>query len=144
MNRRGNLMVDSAVADATSKLWRTVARSTQNAGGMSVSEADRYVNDASRNLVEAFQTAYGQAWLGRINLRGNDRGKPEAVMWKWDRDGLCNFGADFVAMDYDQRLVDLIIERDSAEYAGTEEDGKRLELIFDRMTEIGAEYLVWS
>jgi len=107
-------------------------------------EADPDINDASRQIVMAMVKDHGECWLGKINLYGDDRGKPEKVLRKYDGGIVYNFGASFVIPEFDQKLVDLIIGRDTAMYEGTKKDALRLDPIFNRIEKLGGHSLHWT
>jgi hypothetical protein len=107
-------------------------------------ESDETVNAASRRVVEAMQEENGEAWLGHVNLHGDDRGKPERAMWRWDGSTILTFGSHFVAPKYDEELVRLIMERDTSSYKGTAYDVPKIEAIHKRLEAIGGVTLFWT
>jgi len=100
------------------------------------------LNERSGLLVEAYRNEHGEAWLGKINLYENDRGKP--VMWQWDGSPVSAFVAVFVAPRYDAELVQMVTERDAAPYTGTRDDSVLVDRIFERLDAIGARSLIWN
>ena len=129
-----------SLTEAKDQLLAT-ARFWMDDGGLPESCSD--VNNASRAVVLAMLDEHSQAWLGWVNLYPETRGA--RVMWQWTRgEMLHNFGAHFVAPVYDDGLVRLIVERDCAEYDGTNVDSKRLEPIFHRLRQIGGTKLIWT
>ena len=100
------------------------------------------LNERSGLLVEAYRNEHGEAWLGKINLYENDRGKP--VMWQWDGSPVSAFVAVFVAPRYDAELVQMVEERDAAPYTGTRVDSVLVDRIFERLDAIGARSLIWN
>ena len=83
---------------------------------------------------------HGEAWLGRVNLYGDDSGE----LHKWEGGEVYNFGADFVLPCYDAEVERLVRERAEAPYTGTADDGKRVDAIFARIGEVGGSHLFWS
>jgi hypothetical protein len=107
-------------------------------------EADSELNDASRNLIETMAEA-GETWLGRINLHGEERGRPECAVWKHRQgDTIYNFGADFALPCFDSILQKLILERDASPYTTAKADCDRIEVIMARIREVGGKTLVWT
>jgi len=104
-------------------------------------EAWGLINDASRKLIEAVHQAYGQAWLGNVNIR--DKGG--VILWQWTPgETVCNFAAAFVVPQYDADLERLIRERADAPYEGTQKDAERVEAIMERLTALGGFHLYWA
>lgn len=133
----------SAVSQARSKLSRELRRGLLEGEGC-LPEADTAINAASRGVVSAMREEHGEAWLGKINLHGDERHGAVPVMWKWDGELVYNFGCAFVAPKYDEELAKLIRERDDAPYTGTAPDAVRVEAIFERVYAIGGIYLNWT
>jgi hypothetical protein len=134
----------SDVEAASKALSGEVARSYAEGDGCLV-EADEGVNEASRAVIRAMHAEHGVAWLGKINLHGDERGKAEHAAWPWDGEApLYNFGCAWVAPVRDEELVRLILERDAAPYTGTATDSIRIERIFARLEAIGGHYLLWT
>lgn len=131
------------LAVARTALTREFGRAYREGDG-SLPEADTDLNAANRRVVEAMQETHGEAWLGCINLYGEDRGNPEKAMWRWDGSIIYTFGSAFVAPNYDEELVRLIMERDNGPYTTTKADAARIESIFKRLDEVGGVHLVWT
>lgn len=130
--------------EARTALTKTFIKSVRENGGCTPCEADGDLNDASRAVIAAMHAEHGTAWLGKINLYDKERHGGHPIMWQWTGKLVYNFGASFVAPAYDAELVRLISERDNAVYTGTADDAKRIEAIYQRMTEIGGIHLHWS
>lgn len=128
---------------ARAELAREAARSAREGGGLPT-EADDAVNNASRRVVDAVHAAHGQAWLGQINLYGEDRGMADRVLRRWDESPVLNFEAAFVVPGYDDELVRLIIERDVAPYTSMAADVPRVDAITQRIAELGGALLIWT
>lgn len=107
-------------------------------------ECDVDLNDACRALVQAFADEHGEAWLGKINLYGDERHGGAPVLWKWDDDVVLNFSCAFVCPKHDAELERLIRERDDATYTGTKEDAERVDRIMDRLAAVGGVHLFWT
>jgi hypothetical protein len=111
-------------------------------GWFNFPEADETINNLSRFVIDAMQQEHGEAWLGKINLYNDgDRARP---IWKWEDETVYNFGASFVMPRDDQVLRDLILARDAAEYTTAVDDMERLDVIMDRIVEVGGITLVWT
>lgn len=124
-------------------LTKKVVQSARENGGWP-GEADEKVNNANRRVIKAMAEAHGEAWLGKINLYGEERHGGHPIMWKWDGGMVYNFDAALVAPAYDEELVRLIKERDDAEYTGTKADAERVDKIQARLDEIGGVHLFWT
>ena len=135
------------LSEAVAEHGKRLQESAEEVDGGLV-EADTRLNNSARNVVAAMRTDRGQAWLGRINLRGKERpcagGTVADVCWKWEGGMVYNFGADYVLPRYDQVLVNLILERDAAPYTGTAKDAPRVNSIIQRVVDIGGALLIWS
>lgn len=131
----------STLLAANKNLNAAVAQSCREGDGWCL-EADDRVNDASRDVVTAMRDKHGQAWLGRINIYEQDRGKP--VMWEWDGELVRNFAASFVTPRYDADLVQEILDRHNAEYTGTKDDLRRITAIYNHVEAIGGASLLWT
>jgi hypothetical protein len=132
---------------AARNLTREVFRSAKDNGGWPA-EADTRINDANRAVIRAVHDEYGQAWLGRINLDGEDRvknggGQDEKILWLWDLTIVSNFGADFVLPSFDEGIVKLIRERDTQGFLA-QADWKRIEEIQNRISELRGVHLFWT
>jgi hypothetical protein len=125
------------------KLASELLRSAREGDGWPV-EADESLNDASRRVVDAVRDAFGEAWLGQINLHGSERGKPEHALWKWDGSLVCNFSCAFVLAQKDDTLVELIMQRDRAPYTNGRDDVARIDAIMVRIKEVGGIHLHWT
>jgi hypothetical protein len=84
----------------------------------------------------------GEAWLGKINLYDEDKGKP--ILWKWDGSLVRNFSCAFVIPAYDANLERMIRERDESEYTGCRDDLRRIRDINRRIDNLGGVNLVWT
>jgi hypothetical protein len=100
------------------------------------------LNDLQRDLIAAYAREHGHAWLGKVNLYKEDKGRP--VMWEWDGAIVLNFGARFVVPCFSLELVTMILERANAEYTGTAADYERVKAIHARIHEMGGELLIWN
>ena len=133
----------SQLKEAKAKLSHEVVRSARDNDGWP-GEADGEVNDACRRVVDAMQAEHGEAWLGSVNLYGDDRGKKEKMMWRWDGSLVRNFSAGFVAPKYDEELVRLIFERDAGPYTSAADDVAKIDAIHKRLEDIGGVSLFWT
>ena len=107
-------------------------------------EACETINNASRRVVATMRAAKGQAWLGKVNLYGDDRGRRDKILWEWDGGIVYNFSACFVLPAFDEKLVDMIHQRDISPYTGTADDAVKIDAIFDRVQQLGGVLLHWT
>lgn len=110
----------------------------------SIPESDSVTNALSRALIVAMRRENGQAWLYQINLYGESRGRREAICEEFTGQMVYNFHCGAVAPVKDEQLIDLIHERDTAEYTGTKADAERLDRIMDRLAAIKGDHLFWG
>ena len=118
-------------------------RSVREGGGWPV-EADEYLNNSCRRLVQAMHDQHGECWLGKVNLYDKERHGAVPVLWKWDGSLVRNFSCAFVVPTYDETLERLIRERDDAPYTTTAADAVRVGEIIERITALGGEHLYWA
>lgn len=111
---------------------------------LSVSEPDSMTNTLSRALIVATRREKGAAFLYKINLYDGDRHKRDAICTEFTGQMVCNFDFAAVAPVKDDRLIDLIHERDTTPYTNGTDDATRLGLISNRLHEIGGLHLFWS
>lgn len=130
-----------AIVQARHKLASECVRGLREGDGC-LPEADDEINDASRNVVQAFQDEHGEAWLGLINVYSSDKGKP--VLWKWDGSLVLNFSAGFVVPKYDADLERLIHDRHSPGEYSAKKNRSTLEAITIRIEELGGVLLLWT
>jgi hypothetical protein len=132
----------------TSEDWREIigyimaeaieqARSIAEGDGCPTESDDR-LNEASRSLIAAVRESHGAAYLWRFNPVG------EVICRKWNGEIVYNFDADAVTPIDDRELLKLIGDRITAPYTGTHEDARRLDLILDKLEEVGGMVLVWA
>ena len=133
---------DMTVEAANSAQLKEFIRSMRESDGYHPREADSNLNDSNRTLIEAMAAENGVAWIGKINLYKEDEGKDP--LWQWDGSLVYNFGASFVVPHDDERLRQLIIDRDRSKYTGTAADSVLVEAIMDRIAELGGFNLIWS
>jgi hypothetical protein len=122
---------------ARTRLSAEAARSIEEGDGCPAESDDR-LNEASRSLVVAVHESHGAAYLWRLNPVG------ETAVRLWTGEIVCNFDADAVTPTLDRDLLRLIVARVDAPYTGTHEDARRLDLILDKLEEVGGMVLVWS
>lgn len=132
-----------SVQDSKTKLAREVARGLREGDGC-LPEADASVNNASRAVIQAMHNEHGQAWLGKINLHGDERHGGHPVICKWDGGLVYNFGAEFVLSYFDAELQRLIQERDDAPYTSVAADVPRVNAIMARIKSLGGVLLIWT
>jgi len=83
----------------------------------------------------------GHCYLGKVNRYQEDKSKPYMV--PYDGQQVFNFEHTFMIPVYDEKLVELIRDREHAEYTGTKDDYRRVSEIMDRIQELGGMYLFW-
>lgn len=111
-------------------------------GFWAVTEGDWKQNKFSRSIVRAYRREHGQAWLGKINLYGEERHK-DYHLTEYKKGMVFNFEYSFAVPCKDAELERLIIERDNAAYEGTASDIPMVERIMTRITELGGVHLRW-
>ncbi len=111
-------------------------------GGGCPLEGDEMLNYTAHEVIRAYKDEFGAAWLGKINLYAEDKGKPP--VWEWDGGQVYNFGACFVLPAYDAEIERLIKERDAAPYTGTKDDYARVDAITALVEQRGGDNLIWS
>jgi len=127
------------VRQASVKLGLALARSLREGDGTPV-EADDYLNDTSREVVESMVKKHGKVFLGRFNTT-NENPQSIDVLWTPSLSPVLNFEADFVVPTHDQVLVKMLLARLKP---GCAADSAAISLIQNRIREIGGELLFWS
>lgn len=105
------------------------------------SEFDTGLNNLSREKLDAYMEIHEEVWLGKVNRYNYDKDRPYLV--KYEGQKVYNFEYTFAIPCYDQELIDLIIEREEAEYTGTAEDEPRVQKIMDRIYQLRGIDLFW-
>ncbi len=103
-------------------------------------EADDYLNDLNRQMIDAMKAKHGRVWLVRdLNAKG-------PILVEYVGQKVYNFGCDAVIPCDDAELVRLIKERDDTPSAGysMRDDEKRIKAIQKRLAELGSEIFIWS
>jgi len=117
----------------------------RRAGGMGSwpSEFDTDMNVITQEKIKLFPELNnnGQCYLGKINRYTEDKGKP--YLMPYDGQRVFNFEYGFMIPVYDEKLVELIRDREHAEYTGTKDDFRRITEITDRIQELGGIHLFW-
>ena len=106
-------------------------------------EFDTDMNDISRKKIEIFAAIHNneKCYLGKVNRYSEDEGNPGLV--PYDGQQVFNFEYGFMIPAYDAKLINLIMDRDEAEYTGTKEDFVMVEAIMNRIAELGGINLFW-
>jgi len=109
-------------------------------------EFDTDMNDITREKIEIFAAIHKdlrneKCYLGKINRYSEDVGKPYLMVYEEQR--VFNFEYGFMIPCYDEKLVEMIKEREQAKYTGTADDYKRVTEIMDRIHEVGGFNLFW-
>lgn len=108
------------------------------------SEFDQDMNVITAEKIKLFAQLNNneQCYLGKVNrYRGVDDDKP--YLMPYDGQQVYNFEYGFMIPVYDEKLVELIRDREHAEYTGTKEDYRRVSEIMDRIQELGGMHLFW-
>lgn len=136
--------MEKTLKEARAALAHAVVESARECGGWP-GEAVGEINDASREIIHAMKREHGEVWLGRVNLHGEERGKKECALWRWDGSLVCNFGADFATPRFDEELLRLIMERDvSMQPYTAAANWATLQRVSKRLHEIGGADLFWT
>ena len=98
------------------------------------------INQVSRATIRAMAPCY----IVKVNLYGDERKKKDHILTEYRRGMVYNFGGAIVIKNYDEHLVNLIHNRDTAEYTGTTEDYSRVTEIYDYIETIGGVTLHWN
>lgn len=108
------------------------------------SEFDNSINDISRLKIQTAFVSWGEVWLGKFNLYGDER-KQEYKLVRYDEDmPIYNFSYSFILPRYDEIIEASIDARDKSEYKGAKIDMVAVDTI---QTHINAEQgisLFWS
>ena len=107
------------------------------------SEFETNMNNISRKKIEIFAAMHNneKCCLGKINRYSEDVEKPYLVAYEGQR--VFNFEYGFMIPCYDEKLVEMIRDREHAEYTGTTDDYKRVTKIMNRIYELGGFNLFW-
>ena len=102
------------------------------AGGiLEIKEADETYNDFNREIIRAYKKKYPDAVIGNINC-----GLDGADIFKEIPDGkLYNFCCDFVIPKEDEKLEEMIFNFRVV--------GRQIDMVDDRIKEIGGQRLLW-
>ena len=117
----------------------------RRAGGMGSwpTEFDQDLNLITIEKIKLFSQLNnnGQCYLGKVNRYREDKGKP--YLMPYDGQQVYNFEYGFMIPVYDEKLSELIRDREHAEYTGTKEDYRRVTEIMDRIQALGGIHLFW-
>jgi len=104
---------------------------------------DMNLNCVTRQKIDAFADVHdnNKCYLGKVNRYSEDEGKPGLV--PYDGQLVYNFEYGFMIPVYDAKLINLIMDRDEAEYTGTKEDFVIIGAIMDRIQELNGINLFW-
>ena len=105
-------------------------------------EADDDVNRTARDVIRAVYMLHGEAWL--VSLNWPPKGRAKVRSWTPGDEETYNFCADAVLPCDSPKLRKLIEERDAAEYTGTREDAKRINIIYAEIYRVDGQVLLWS
>jgi hypothetical protein len=138
-----------SVAEARKAQTRAFIESVRASDSLTPRENDDRLNDSCRGLIKAIHQEHGEAWLGRVSLHGKYRtiergGEGINPIWLWDGSKICNFDCSFVIPCDDEQLRQLILDRDRSGYTGTADDYVTIQVIHNRVEELGGYFLNWS
>ena len=105
-------------------------------------EDDTTINGISRDIIRTMSQVYGKIYLAKINRYGDEKKNPVLVPYHGQR--IYNSEYDVVVPKYDQDLIDLLLERERAEYTGTKADYVRVMAIMDRINALAGVNLFWA
>ena len=107
-------------------------------------EFDTEINDITVEKIKMFAALNNNGsgcYLGKINRYSEDKGKPYLVPYDGQR--VFNFEYGFMLPVYDEKLAEMIRDREHAEYTGTKADFVLIEAIMGRIQELGGIHLFW-
>lgn len=100
------------------------------------------LNKYQRAKIRAFRREHGEIYLGVYNRYGEEVKKPYKLR-RYTGGKVLNFTADFGVPVNDEKLKELIVEREQAPYTGTKADAERVKAISYRIAELGGVFLIW-
>ena len=113
----------------------------QNQG---TSEFDHSVNDISRLEITSAFVSWGEVWLGKVNLYGDERKVDYKLERYEDGQAIYNFSYGFIVPCSDKILEGMINARDKSDYTSAQNDSFLVDTIHDRVLEIGGILLIWA
>jgi len=109
-----------------------------------VSENNVYLNEANRSVIREMHKAYGDCWVGKINLYGEERTQESPqILFHWSKGDTIDYPS-FCIPRFSQELVDLIIARDRTPYDGTKTDAMLVDEIHRLVIKLEGFIFVWS
>lgn len=123
------------------KLMTDVHIDAQRSGLFGPGETFDEVNRISRATIRAFKREKSTAWLGKINLYSQKDCKTILVPYMGGM--VQNFSCIFVVPKFDQKLVDMIMNRYNSPSEGMSVDIKHIDRISDRIDRLGGIHLHW-
>lgn len=110
-------------------------------GILGLRESDETNNDMNREIIEAVKLRYGKAFLGSVNLYGEQRERvasgEESPLEEYGRQKLYNFCADFVVPNDDMELAAMIRRWNGGG------ESELVGRIVNRVQELGGVNLIW-
>lgn len=110
-------------------------------GVLGLREGDETNNDMNREIIEAVKLRYGKAFLGSVNLYGEQRERVASgegsPLEEYGRQKLYNFCADFVVPNDDMELAAMIRRWNGGG------ESELVERIVNRVQELGGVNLIW-
>jgi hypothetical protein len=98
------------------------------------------VNQVSRATIRAMKPCY----IVKVNLYGDERKKKDHILTEYRKGMVYNFAGSIVIPAHDEKLIELIHQRDIAPYTGTGDDAKRITEIYNHIEKIGGKTLHWT
>lgn len=109
------------------------------------SEFDKSINDISRATIDAILRNYEQCFLGKINLKEEDRNNLIYRFTPYIGQKIYNFQYQFVVPCEDEELRSLIVQYNTPDKILDSKNKYRgLDRIYERIKEIGGVILFWS
>lgn len=116
----------------------------ESGGWLGVRESDDTNNDFNREVITAMKQIHGQLYLGSVNYYGKQReqicAETESVYEEYTGQQIFNFHCSFAVPVKDEFLEEMIREWNRGTGAL---QGKSVEQIMERISELGGEHFIW-
>ena len=135
-------LVKQVIADIDSKVNDYMARHE----GMPTEE-DMTINYLSRDIISRINEVYGQCFLVRINLYGEERGDRNAISTQYQKGegyNAFNFCAAYATPMVNDSVIDAILNRDTSEYTSAKDDWEKVNQLDLDLVNLGACPLFWA
>ena len=115
-------------------------------GVLALRESDDTYNDMNREMIKAFKTVNGTAFLGNINFYGERRQEvashQRSIYTEYTGQFVYNFGYSFVVPEKDDTLEALVIEWNRGKNH-TDGGASMVDAIMNRINELGGINFIW-